>query len=518
MTGSSAARAGRIPLRTLFTVVIAAMGGFLFGFDASVISGTLTLLKPGFGLSDLQLGWLVSAPSFSAMFSMLFAGRLSDLLGRKPVMMGVAAIYLTSAILSALAPTYGLLFFSRLLGGVAFGGSLILGPLYISEISPSSDRGRLVSIQQLNIVLGFSAAYFSNFLLVKNAAQIWPDPEQVWRLMFAIECLPAAIYLLSLNAIPESPWWLMLRLRKERAESVLHRLGQVSDPLNMFGLGSEGVRQRIPVRPKASLSKAGLARLISPALRSVFALALLLGVIQQITGINVVFFYAPVIFAQTGLSTDASLAQAVVVGVINLAFTLLALVLIDRVGRRPLLLAGLAGVVMSMLLVSYGFDRATYHLDAGRIESHFPSLQQDLSGLEGVVFEDDAIFREALSATLSPRDYEQWESELMTRAIEMNHLLVLFGILGFVASFAFSLGPVMWVMLPELFQARDRALAISIVGFANSLVSWGVQLLFPLEIRWMGPAATYGLYALFGLAGFLILLKALPETKGRSLE
>ena len=234
-----------IPWGTLRATLIVSMGGFLFGFDASVISGVIGFVGPAFQLSDLQMGLVVSSPSFSAMFAMIVAGRMSDRFGRKPTLAVIATLYTVSALLSALAPGIGWLVSARMLGGVAFGAALILAPLYIAEISPPAWRGRLVSIQQLNIVLGFSAAYFSNYLMVKGMV---PDATgltgaggvAVWRWMLGIEVAPALLFLGLLCRIPESPHWLRLKGRLEEMRRSVHRLGQRLDGGGEGGGGPEG--------------------------------------------------------------------------------------------------------------------------------------------------------------------------------------------------------------------------------------------------------------------------------------
>lgn len=513
-----------IPWGTLRATLTVSLGGFLFGFDASVISGVIGFVGPEFQLSDLQMGWVVSSPSFSAMFAMIVAGRMSDRVGRKPTLLAIAALYTVSAMLSALAPGLGVLVAARMLGGVAFGAALILAPLYIAEIAPSIWRGRLVSMQQLNIVLGFSAAYFSNFMLVRSmgasaatlegggAAGLWG--VEVWRWMLGVEIAPALLFLGLLTAVPESPRWLRMKGRREESVESLQRLGLGGDEGDeaVAEAPDSGGRQR-----EASLADR-LRELTSGRFRKIFTMAMLLGITQQITGINVVFFYAPVIFSRSGFGLDASLAQAVVVGVVNLIFTVLAIGLIDRIGRRPLLLWGLAGIVASMAITAAGFDRATYVLEPETVAALDVEVASRLGDLEGTVFDGDRAFREALDQRLTPEQVRQVGDSLLTASIRLPSGWVLAGILGFVASFAISLGPVMWVMLSELFPVRLRGAAVSVVGFVNSLVSWLVQLLFPIELSLLGNSTTYLLYAGFAVAGLLYFARVLPETKGKSLE
>ncbi len=503
---------------TLALAVVVSLGGFLFGFDASVISGVIRFVQPQFGLDEFQLGWVVSSPSASAMVAMLLAGPLSGWLGRKRLLEIVALLYLASALLSAFATGYAMLVTARMIGGAAFGAALILAPMYIAEIAPAGQRGRMVSIQQLNIVLGFSAAYFSNYLFLDAAQNVaWLGEATVWRWMLGIEALPAAAYFLLLFLIPQSPRWLYARGRVEEARTVLVRLhGQERAEAELEELGRKLARE-------PGVRRASYRELVGPTVRAVFLIGLLLGVLQQITGVNAIYFYATLIFEQSGIGANASFAQAVWVGVINVVFTVVAMLLIDRVGRRPLMLAGLAGVLLSMGITAYGFSGATFSLSEGDIESSSlweenPVAGAQLLDMAGTVFESDVAYATSVREVIGGASFRRHQAELVEKAIVMNPYVVLAGILLFVASFAVSLGPVTWVMLSELFPTRLRAVAISVVGFANSLVSWFVQFLFPWELSVLGSAGTYTIYGVFALIGLVLVYRLLPETKGKTLE
>jgi sugar porter (SP) family MFS transporter len=265
--------------------------------------------------------------------------------------------------------------------------------------------------------------------------------------------LPAILYFVCLFIVPESPRWLVLRGRSEEALTVMEKAAGPTEARRQIAevqasIATETTRRRTPI-----------SELFVPAMRKVLFIGIVIAVIQQITGINAVFFYAPMIFEQSGIGTDASFMQAVLVGLVNLVFTVLAILFIDRLGRRPLLGVGLTGIAVCMLLLSYGFGS------------------------------DD-----------------------------MNPKIILVGILGFVASFAISLGPVMWVLFSELFPNRVRGLAISFVGLINSAVSFSVQLIFPWELATLGNSVTFLIYGLFAIVGLVIVMWLLPETKGKSLE
>ena len=443
---------------TIRIVMSVALGGFLMGFDASVISGVVRFIELEFSLSSIELGWAVASLTLTSALAMLFAGPLSDRVGRRPVLQVAAILFLISAIASAFAPSYLFLVLARMLGGFGVGAALIIAPMYIAEIAPAETRGRLVSCNQLNIVIGISVAFFSNyFLLTASTSEGWLSTlisnEIVWRWMLGVEALPALLYLLLLVFVPESPRWLVLKRDEDQALRVMSDI-----------TGEDRARQDL-IAIKASLSatqpsvKEAFLTLIGPTLRLAMLIGLAIAVLQQITGINAVFFYAPLIFEQSGIATDAAFLQAVLVGLVNLVFTIIAILTIDKLGRKPLLIFGVGGIALFMFLLAFGFSQ--------------PSIDPDL---------------------------------------------ILIGILGFVACFAVSLGPVMWVLFSELFPNSLRGLAISIVGLVNSAVSFLVQLVFPWELAVLGNSLTFSLYGLFALIGLVIVVRVFPETKGRSLE
>ena len=244
-----------------------------------------------------------------------------------------------------------------------------------------------------------------------------------------------------------------------------------------------------------------------------------IGVLQQITGINAVFFYAPMIFEQSGIGTNASFMQAVLVGLMNLAFTVVAIVYIDKLGRRRLLGVGVTGIAVCMFLLAYGFGDATYSLDQEAIDKLPAEISRTkLEPLTDITYDNDVDFHKAASAAIGEDAYNQHKSAIVTQAIEMNPTLILFAILGFVASFAMSLGPIMWVLFSELFPNRVRGVAISFVGFINSTVAFLVIFIFPWELATIGNSATFLIYGIFAIIGLVLIMRILPETKDRSLE
>ncbi len=499
--------------------LIVAMGGFLMGFDASVISGVVKFIEPEFALSKLELGWAVSSLTLTSTLAMMLSGPLSDRFGRRRLLFFAAILYAISAIWSALATSFITLVIARMIGGLGVGASLILAPMYIAEIAPASVRGRMVSFNQLNIVIGISVAFFSNYLILRwgQSDAAWAATLGLgtynWRWMLGVETLPAIAYFFGLFTVPESPRWLLLAGRGEEAKAVLTRaVGEKEAAAEIDEIRASLARD-------AHKEKAAIRELFAPAMKLVISIGVVIGVIQQITGINSVFFYAPMIFEQSGIGTDASFAQAVLVGVINLVFTVVAILFIDRFGRKPLLIGGLTGITISMLVLAFGFYSATYTLTPETAAGLPTEVQgSGLTHLTGMTYDNDIAFKEATRTVLGADLASRFESQLIGAAITMNPWLVLIGVLGFVASFAVSLGPVMWVLFSELFPNRIRGLAISFVGLVNSGVSFGVQLVFPWELANLGSGTTFLLYGLFAAVGLVFTLRTIPETKGRSLE
>ena len=497
---------------------VIALGGFLFGFDAAVISGVVGFISPEFGLNDWQVGQVVGAPTLGAILAALSVGPTADYIGRKKMMLLLALLYTISAVASALATDVTTLIAARFIGGLAF-GTLMLAPIYIAEIAPARLRGRMVSINQLNIVLGFAAAYFANYYLLEasqsNAAWVRKIGLDVhtWRWMLGLEALPAASYLFFMLWVPESPRWLVLQGKTAEARAIMQRIApadQIQSLLDSIKNSASTTRLTLTARVK---------ELFQPQLRNVIIIGFIAGISQQIVGINSVYFYAPSIFEQSGVGTNAAFAQATYVGIINVVFTVLAMVLIDLIGRRPLMLLGLAGVVISMAISSYGFSQATYSLSDATLVTL--SAESDIVGLDslaGVTYHDDVSFKRALATALGDAEYRKHEALLIQNSTDMNPTIVLVGILGFVASFAFSLGPVMWVLFSEIFPNRLRGFAMALMGVVNSSISYVVQLVFPWELSNLGSAWTFGLYGAAAGVCLVLIYWRLPETKGRSLE
>lgn len=505
---------------SLFIAFVVSLGGFLFGFDMGIISGVMDYVGPQLALDENQIGWVVSCPTFAAMFAMLAAGAVSNLCGRKPLLLAIAVLYAASAFWSAYAETYVMLYLARMLGGVAFGAALIIAPTYIAEISKASNRGKLVSIQQLNIVVGFFAAFLCNWYLNLSfkAGVDWLTEENVWRWMLGIEVVPAVLYLFFLLLVPSSPRWLFTRGRTAEGHAILQQLhGQEEGD-------AEAKAIKDSIEAQAGVVRSGYVELFNPKLGFVLLVGLAIGILQQSTGINAVFFYAVSIFKQTGIGQDAAFASGLLLSTVNLLFTFVGIFLIDRLGRRPLLLIGIAGIAVSLMLCAFAFYQATYELTDDGIATLGES--GDLSPQDLVIlasqanqsFENDVDFKQKMKDSLGKEVYDNNEGVILEVATKMNAKLVLAGILGFIACFAFSLGPVMWVMLSELYPNRIRGLAIGVIGFVNSCTAWFVSYIFPWEVSNLGNAMSFLIFGLIAALGFFLLLFILPETKGRSLE
>ncbi len=500
--------------RTWFIAFVVSLGGFLFGFDAGIISGVMSYVGPEFNLTDGQTGWVVSSPSFAAMLAMLVSGRLSDIIGRKKILIVVAFLYALSALLSAYASSYEMLYMARMLGGVAFGAALILAPTYIAEISTAENRGKLVSMQQLNIVFGFFAAFLSNYFFngANGTEGTSLTDETVWRWMLGVELIPALLYFVFMFFVPRSPRWLYMQGMTTEAKKVLTQLHSPHFANQEITTIEENLQT------KRNTREVKIAELFGPALRFIVFIGLIVGILQQATGINAIYFYATSIFKQTGIGTDAAFSSGILLSVTSVVFTIVSMFLIDRLGRRPLLLFGIAGITISMLLCGYGFNNATYRLtttDIAQLENIDPTK---LAPIADVIYDNDVDFKNAMKSSLGNQVYAKNDGAILEAATTMNGTLILIGILGFVACFAFSLGPVMWVLLSELYPTKYRGLAIGFIAFVNSFTSWVVQQVFPWELSNLGNATSFFIFGIIALIGFIAMLKILPETKGKSLE
>lgn len=437
---------------------VAALGGFLFGFDTAVISGCIGFLESQFALSAWTKGYVVSAALVGCICGAAVAGGLSDRFGRWRVLLLAALLFLVSAVGSAVPPGAATLIAARWVGGLGIGIASMLSPLYISEISPAAVRGALVAMYQLAITVGILAAYFSNAAIVALGQSAggpfsgvfeWLVVGEPWRGMFAAGAIPAAAFLLLLAFVPESPRWLFQRGREAEARRILSRVS-----------GTEQAEMEIAeIRAALALEEGTLRELFTPAYRGALLIGILLPLFSQVSGINAIIYYGPDLLEAAGFQLSASLGGQVIIGIVNTLFTFVAIFAVDRLGRRPLILLGTAGLVAALSWI-------------------------------GLMF--------ALRATTG------W--------------LVLAPILMFIACFAFSLGPLPWIVISEIFPTRIRGRAMSVGTFTIWTGCLAVAQTFPTLLESCGPARTFWLYALLVFPAIPVTLIFLPETKGRTLE
>ncbi|MEM0964957.1 MAG: MFS transporter [Verrucomicrobiota bacterium] len=502
----------------LFAFIVT-LGGFIFGLDAAVISGTVRFIAIDFGLNDLQIGTVVSAPGFGVLFALVVTGWVCERIGRKRALILVAVLYLVSAVCSALASSYWGLVAARFVGGLAF-CSLSLASMYIGEISPPKLRGRMVAINQMNIVFGLSAAYFVNYVIVQSidSQAEWIVGlnlgEHAWRYMLGSEIFPAFLWLVLLFWIPESPRWLVHHGRVNEAKATLAKIADPEEVETQL----EAIQESLEREGNISVWTQ-FKRLLSPGMRRILWVGLLIAVVQGLSGINAILFYAPTIFEQLGIGTNAAFQQAIWIGLVSVVFTFLAILLVDRLGRRPMVIGGLVWLAASLGLCAYGFNQAQYELSLDSIETLPEALDRnELNLIAGKTYDSDIGFKKAVVEVLGPQQARDFSGALLQAAASLNGWLILGGILSFIAAFHFSIGPIMWVLFSEIFPTALRSVAIPSFAFVVSLSSWFIQKFFPWQLANMGSASVFLFYAVVAVFGLICLWRILPETKNLSLE
>ena len=427
-----------------FLASIAALGGLLFGYDTGVISGALLFLKKSFALNATQQEIATSSVLVGAIIGALIAGRVNDALGRKKTLLILAAIFTVGALLTAFAPNFAIFIICRIIVGLGIGAAASVVPVYISEIAPSRLRGTLVTFNQLAITLGIAVSYWVD-LAYAGAGMSWPP-------MFATAAIPSVVLFLGMLISPETPRWLIHQGRWDDARNVLEHIQ-----------GSDVDKELADIRAslREERRQAGFRELLQPGIRTALIVGVGLAIFQQFVGVNTVIYYAPTIFQQAGFaSANAAILATSVVGVVNVVATIVAIFLVDRLGRRTLLLSG--SVVMCIALIALG-----------------------------------AIF-----------------------ALHSTHIggLTLTALIVYIFAFAISFGPVFWLMSAEIFPNRVRAAGSSVSSFANWVANLLVSLTFLSLIGAIGEAATFWLYAFMGILAFFFCLRLVPETRGKSLE
>ena len=447
----------------IFLSVVAALGGFLFGYDTAVISGTIAQVTQLFQLDTLQQGWYVGCALVGSIVGVLFAGILSDKLGRKLTMVISAVLFSTSALGCALSADFTQLVIYRIIGGVGIGVVSIVSPLYISEVAVAQYRGRLVSLYQLAVTVGFLGAYLVNYQLLawaESGTQLsvdWLNKVfiiEVWRGMLGMETLPAILFFIIIFFIPESPRWLIVRGKELKAVNILEKI------YNSITEAKSQLRETKSVLTSEMRSEWSL--LIKPGIFKAVIIGVCIAILGQFMGVNAVLYYGPSIFENAGLSGGDSLFYQVLVGLVNTLTTVLALVIIDKVGRKKLVYYGVSGMVVSLILIGLYF-----------------------------------LFGDSLG---------------------VSSLFLLIFFLFYVFCCAVSICAVVFVLLSEMYPTKVRGLAMSIAGFALWIGTYLIGQLTPWMLQNLTPAGTFFLFALMCVPYMLIVWKLVPETTGKSLE
>ncbi|MCG2461843.1 sugar porter family MFS transporter [Flavobacteriaceae bacterium F89] len=447
----------------LFLAIVAAIGGFLFGYDTAVISGTISAVADQFGLNSLEQGWYVGCALTGSIFGVAVAGWASDLMGRKKVLMLSALLFSVSALGCALSFSFTSLVWFRIIGGIGIGMVSIVSPMYISEVAIARFRGGLVAIYQLAITIGFLGAYLMNFQLLNfSTTEFKTDSlyfslifkEEVWRGMLGMEFVPAFLFLVIILAIPESPRWLIVRHRPIEAEAIFARIYRSVE------IGKAKVKEVLLTseRPNTTaLNLLGNPKILKPVL-----LGVAIAILGQFMGVNAVLYYGPRIFEQAGISGGDALYYQVWIGLVNVLTTVIALLIIDRLGRKKLVYFGVSGMIISLMLISFYF-----------------------------------VYGEELG-------------------IGSVFLLILF--LFYVFATAISISAVIFVLLSEMYPNRIRGIAMSIAGFSLWVGTYLIGQLTPWLLENLGPAGTFLLFAFMCLPYLFLMWKYIPETAGKSLE
>lgn len=510
----------------LYALIIA-FGGFVFGLDIILISGTIKTITTEFNLTPLEIGNIVAGPGYGALVGLIFTSYCANRFGRKNTALAIAALYTLSAIGSAIATSAEFLFWARFIGGLAF-ASLSLASMYIGEIAPAQYRGKLVGLNQLNIGIGIFVATLLNFYIINLvgsqesnwALNLGLTSDTAWRWMLGAEIVPALLWFLALMVVPESPRWLALKGKKERAEKSLAKITEPEELKEQLEIIVHGVEDNTDHQVHTPTLMQQLGILFSSKTRAALIIGIGVMVIQPFTGMNAVLAYMPKIFAQLGLTESEAFSNTVLVSGIGLLFTALALVFIDRLGRRPIFLGGLIWAIISLGLVALCFLNATYVLTPESVIALKGSFDTNLlQPLLNVEFSSDFEFKQAIEQNIGRDAFINYENQIMTAATDINGMLVLIGIISFQCAYNFSLGPIVWILISEVFSTKVRAVAIPFCGFIASIFG-GVVIptFFPWQLANMGAVATFGLYFVCCIIGLLFSMKFIPETKNKTIE
>ena len=452
-------------------VAVATIGGLLFGYDSGAVNGTQPGLKGAFGLSEGGLGFTVGSLLIGCFIGAFFAGTLADQLGRRNVMRIAALLFLVGALVQGLTADHTLFLIARIAGGMAVGAASVLSPAYIAEVAPAHIRGRMTTVQQVMIITGLTLAFLVNYALAAAAGDstgaLWGGIA-AWRWMYLMQAVPAAVFLVALFFIPESPRYLVGKGRHGEAAQVLASLfGPVEAETKLAEIRASFSADHRP-RLADVLAPAGAPSFLG--IRAIVWVGIMLAVFQQLVGINVIFYYGATLWQLAGFAENDSLLINILSGAVSIAACFVTIAVIDRIGRKPLLLIGSAGMAASLLVMVYAFSQG---------------------GLDA-----------AGNLVLSPA--------LGTVAVVAANLYVIF--------FNVSWGPVMWVMLAEMFPNQIRGSALAVAGFFQWFANYLIAQTFPLMATGIGLAASYSFYALCAVISFFLVQRFITETKGKELE
>lgn len=452
-------------------VAVATIGGLLFGYDSGAVNGTQPGLKGAFGLSEGGLGFTVGSLLIGCFIGAFFAGTLADQLGRRNVMRIAALLFLAGALVQGLTADHTLFLIARIAGGMAVGAASVLSPAYIAEVAPAHIRGRMTTVQQVMIITGLTLAFLVNYALAAAAGDstgaLWGGIA-AWRWMYLMQAVPAAVFLVALFFIPESPRYLVGKGRHGEAAQVLASLfGPVEAETKLAEIRASFSADHRP-RLADVLAPAGAPSFLG--IRAIVWVGIMLAVFQQLVGINVIFYYGATLWQLAGFTENDSLLINILSGAVSIAACFVTIAVIDRIGRKPLLLIGSAGMAASLLVMVYAFSQG---------------------GLDA-----------AGNLVLSPA--------LGTVAVVAANLYVIF--------FNVSWGPVMWVMLAEMFPNQIRGSALAVAGFFQWFANYLIAQTFPLMAAGIGLAASYSFYALCAVISFFLVQRFITETKGKELE
>ena len=522
---------------TLLLTFIVSIGGLLLGISANV-SGASEFYRSYFDLKvgSFLEGFGVSIAMLATFIGNFNAGTISDKIGRKKALLLAAFLFSFCTLGSGLATNYTFFLISRFIGGLGIGISLLVVPMFIAEFAPSGKRGFLVSFNQLNIGIGFLLAYVINSLTIKYI----PDPDLTWRWMLGIGFVFPAVYFIALFFVPESPRWLINRGKDEEAKKVMRKIGgeeyaeteyqQIKQAINFSGEGEN----------KTAYGELW-GELFSKPMRLVLLIAFSVAFFQMASGFNSVMFFVPRIFRLAGFGGTGSFFMSNLVGIAMVVMTVVSMFLIDRLGRKPLLLIGVSLMLVSLMVSAWSFSESTYTIEKDDVEQIVQNaetnevagvLSKALSKSKNIVFKNELTFFHQFKSDIhSEVDrigngdkeyadyiYSKYRGNLVDAAISINSLVVMIAILCFVVGFAISLGPVTWALLSEVFPGKLRGLGISIAGTLNGLTSFIVTTIFPIELEYLGSGTTFFIYGILMFVFILMVIKWFPETKGKTLE